>query len=77
MSKEIQNKLAASGLVPVVVLEDANDALPTAKALLAGGLCVMEITFRTACAAEAHFSGGGKLPGDDRGRRHRCDAGAV
>ena len=48
MSKEIQNKLAASGLVPVVVLEDANDALPTAKALLAGGLCVMEITFRTA-----------------------------
>lgn len=53
MSKEIQNKLAASGLVPVVVLEDANDALPTAKALLAGGLCVMEITFRTACAAEA------------------------
>ena len=65
MSKEIQNKLAASGLVPVVVLEDANDALPTAKALLAG-----------VCGG-SHFSGGGKLPGDDRGRRHRCDAGAV
>lgn len=53
MSKEIQEKMGASGLIPVVVLEDANDAVPTAKALAAGGIRVMEITFRTACAADA------------------------
>jgi len=47
-----KESLAASGIVPVVVLEDAKDAVPTAQALLAGGISVMEITFRTA-AAEA------------------------
>ena len=46
-------RLAASAVVPVVVLDDAKDAVTTAKALLAGGVDVMEITFRTACAEEA------------------------
>ena len=46
-------KIAASGIVPVVVLDDAKDAVPTANALLAGGVGVMEITFRTAAAADA------------------------
>ncbi|MBQ7567081.1 MAG: bifunctional 4-hydroxy-2-oxoglutarate aldolase/2-dehydro-3-deoxy-phosphogluconate aldolase [Oscillospiraceae bacterium] len=41
------------GVVPVVVLDDVKDAVPTAKALLAGGVDVMEITFRTAAAADA------------------------
>ena len=41
-------RLAASAVVPVVVLDDAKDAVATAKALLAGGVDVMEITFRTA-----------------------------
>lgn len=50
---EILNKMAESGIVPVVVLDDAKDAVPTAKALLAGGIGVMEITFRTAAAADA------------------------
>ncbi len=40
-------------VVPVVVLDDAKDAVPTAKALLAGGVNVMEITFRTAAAADS------------------------
>lgn len=40
-------------IVPVVVLDRAEDAVPTAKALLKGGVDTMEITFRTACAAEA------------------------
>ena len=44
-------KLAESALVPVVVLEQVQDAVPTAKALLAGGITVMEITFRTEAAA--------------------------
>ena len=41
------------GIVPVVVIENAEDAVPCAKALLAGGVDVMEVTMRTACAAEA------------------------
>lgn len=40
-----------SGVIPVVVLDDTAKALPTANALLAGGVSVMEITFRTAAAA--------------------------
>ena len=46
-------RMAASVVVPVVVLEDAKDAVPTAKAMAAGGVDVMEITFRTAAAADS------------------------
>ena len=52
MKKEL-DRLAAAGVVPVVVLDDAKDAVPAARALLAGGVDVMEITFRTAAAADA------------------------
>lgn len=45
--------LAAARLVPVVVLDDAADADPLAAALVAGGLPVAEVTFRTAAAADA------------------------
>lgn len=47
------NRLERTGVVPVVVLDRAEDAVPTAKALLDGGVDVMEITFRTAAAADA------------------------
>ena len=50
---DIMNRLAGAGVVPVVVLEDAQDAVPTAKALVAGGVDVMEITFRTAAARDS------------------------
>ncbi|HEY3760715.1 MAG TPA: bifunctional 4-hydroxy-2-oxoglutarate aldolase/2-dehydro-3-deoxy-phosphogluconate aldolase [Verrucomicrobiae bacterium] len=40
-------------LVCVAVIDKAEDAVPTAEALLAGGLNVIEITFRTAGAADA------------------------
>lgn len=50
---EVLERLAASGVVPVVVLDNADDAVDTAKALLAGGIDVMEITFRTAAAADS------------------------
>ncbi|MBQ4051543.1 MAG: bifunctional 4-hydroxy-2-oxoglutarate aldolase/2-dehydro-3-deoxy-phosphogluconate aldolase [Oscillospiraceae bacterium] len=49
----VLERLAASIVVPVVVIDDAKDAVPTAKAMLAGGIDVMEITFRTAAAPEA------------------------
>ena len=50
---DVLKRLAQSGVVPVVVLEDAKDAVPTAKAMLAGGIDVMEISFRTAAAADS------------------------
>lgn len=50
---EILNRLRNAGVVPVVVLDKAEDAVPTARALLAGGVDVMEITFRTAAAPDA------------------------
>lgn len=49
----ILERLANSIVVPVVVLDDAKDAIPTAKAMVAGGVDVMEITFRTAAAPDA------------------------
>ncbi len=50
---KVLERLRNSVVVPVVVLDSAVDAVPTAKALLAGGVDVMEITFRTACAPDA------------------------
>ena len=50
---EVLDRLAAAGVVPVVVLDKAEDAVPTARAMLAGGIDVMEITFRTAAAPDA------------------------
>lgn len=45
-------QISECGIVPVVVLNKLDDAVPTAKALLAGGINVMEITFRTAAAPD-------------------------
>ncbi|MEY8262105.1 bifunctional 4-hydroxy-2-oxoglutarate aldolase/2-dehydro-3-deoxy-phosphogluconate aldolase [Oscillospiraceae bacterium 50-60] len=49
----IMERLHRAGVIPVVVLENAKDAVPAAKALLDGGVDVMEITFRTAAAPDA------------------------
>lgn len=48
----VMERMARSVVVPVVVLERVEDAVPTAQALLAGGVDTMEITFRTSCAPE-------------------------
>lgn len=45
--------LEKNPLVPVVVIEDAKDAVPTAQALLEGGISCAEVTFRTAAAPAA------------------------
>ncbi|MET9347376.1 bifunctional 4-hydroxy-2-oxoglutarate aldolase/2-dehydro-3-deoxy-phosphogluconate aldolase [Streptomyces termitum] len=42
-----------SPVVPVVVVEDAADAVPLARALVAGGLPLIEITLRTPAALDA------------------------
>ena len=49
---EILKEIEGYGIVPVVRIEKATDALPLGKALLAGGLPLAEITFRTAAAEE-------------------------
>ena len=46
-------KLSLAGIVPVIKVEDANDAVPLCRALSNGGLPVAEITFRSAAAQEA------------------------
>lgn len=46
-------KLGKFGVVPVVVLDNASDAAPLAKALCDGGLACAEVTFRTDAAEEA------------------------
>ena len=50
---DVNKKIEELKLVPVVVLQDAKDAVPLAKALIAGGLPVAEVTFRTAAAADS------------------------
>lgn len=47
------DKIKKIGIVPVVKLEDAQDAKPLAKALCDGGLPCAEVTFRTEQAADA------------------------
>lgn len=49
----VLDRLSASVLVPVVVIDDAKDADGLARALIEGGLPVAEVTFRTAAAADA------------------------
>ena len=50
---DVLQRLANSGVVPVVVLDNDKDAVATANAMLAGGVDVMEITFRTAAAPQS------------------------
>lgn len=49
----IAEVLAETGVLPVVVLDDADRAGPLGAALLAGGLRAVEVTFRTAAAEAA------------------------
>jgi 2-dehydro-3-deoxyphosphogluconate aldolase/(4S)-4-hydroxy-2-oxoglutarate aldolase len=45
--------LTVSPVIPVVVLDDADHAVPLARALAAGGVCIVEITLRTPAALES------------------------
>lgn len=51
--KTIAEQFYQYGVVPVVVLEDAKDAVRLAKALMDGGLPCAEVTFRTEAAEDA------------------------
>lgn len=49
----VSETIQKMGVVPVVVLNDAKDAAPLAKALCEGGLPCAEVTFRTEAAEES------------------------
>jgi len=52
-SAKIDIIMRTAPVIPVLVIEDIAHALPLAEALVAGGLRVLEVTLRTACALEA------------------------
>lgn len=49
----IETIMRTSPVIPVLVIEDLAHALPIARALVAGGLRVLEVTLRTPCALDA------------------------
>lgn len=53
MDMNTAEKIQKTGVVPVVVLEEARNALPLAEALCEGGLPCAEVTFRTDAAEES------------------------
>ena len=48
----MRDLLAGNTVIPVIVIDRVEDAVPLAKALIAGGLNVLEVTLRTAAAVE-------------------------
>jgi len=50
---DIVETLKSAGIIPVIVIENEEQAVPLAKALVKGGLPVLEVTFRTKAAAGA------------------------
>lgn len=51
--KRIFEEIHRIGILPVIALDDAAQAVPLARALVAGGIPAAEITFRTAAGEEA------------------------
>ena len=51
--EKILQRIYEIGIIPVIAIEDAEQAVPLAKALVAGGLPAAEVTFRTAAGEEA------------------------
>ncbi len=51
--EELINKITQTGIIPVVKIDNSEDAVPLAEALKNGGLACAEITFRTAAAEAA------------------------
>jgi 2-dehydro-3-deoxyphosphogluconate aldolase / (4S)-4-hydroxy-2-oxoglutarate aldolase len=49
----LADKIAEAGIVAVLVIDDAGDAVPLARTLLEGGVGVMELTLRTPAALDA------------------------
>jgi len=61
--KDILQTIKELGIVPVVKIDNARDAVPLANALAAGGIPLAEITFRTAAAEDAIKAIAAECPG--------------
>lgn len=59
---DILQRIADTAVVPAVTIDNAADAVPAARAMLSGGVDVMEFTFRTAAGAEAIAAVAGECP---------------
>lgn len=59
----MESVLGVAPVIPVLVVEDADHAVPLARALLAGGLTAIEVTLRTAAAVEAIQAVAHEVPG--------------
>lgn len=53
VSEAVEKVMRLAPVIPVLVIEDIEHALPMAEALVAGGLPALEVTLRTPCAIEA------------------------
>ncbi|MEH6648891.1 MAG: bifunctional 4-hydroxy-2-oxoglutarate aldolase/2-dehydro-3-deoxy-phosphogluconate aldolase [Motiliproteus sp.] len=63
MSTEVETIMNTSPVMPVLVIERVEDAVPLAKALVAGGLKVLEVTLRTEAALAAIRAIAEEVPG--------------
>lgn len=52
-TNDLHKRLHSSGVIAVLIIDDANDALPLARALHAGGVDCIELTLRTDSAIES------------------------
>ena len=52
MFHEISSQIESTGLVPVIAIDEAENAMALGKALVDGGLPTAEVTFRTSAATE-------------------------
>lgn len=63
MGPDVFAEMEALGVVPVVEVEDAADAVPLARTLTEAGLPVLEVTFRTPAAGDAIAAIAAEFPG--------------
>lgn len=70
-SQDLTQRFRKSAVVAVLVIDDEDDAIPLAEALLEGGIDVMELTLRTHAALKALSKVRGNVP------QMLCGAGTV
>ena len=73
----MRDLLAGNTVIPVIVIDRVEDAVPLAKALIAGGLNVLEVTLRTEAAVEGIRQIVQHVPGAIVGTGTVCTAAQV
>ena len=69
--KDVESIMTLAPVIPVLIIDDVAHARPIAEALVAGGLCALEVTLRTPAALEVN-SRDGEGGGRSGRRRHRA-----